>query len=339
MHGRSLQDRRGGEERAPAEERAASRGAETLLELQRTAGNAAVSRALLMRRDRGPLAAEQAPRLPGDIDFGGWMSEENPIRFNPEFWTLRYYLIREIADADSQGPDRLSFPTWDDATDYMDDNPGWNPTKLVIRFRPRGDAHAALEDLFDADSADEYAFDCLIAAVLVQFQALHRQFLADSSLGDERARIAAFNARYGRHVFRTEGADVSRLAPGLGLEETDIGEDIPLARLREGAGRLRRGDLVSIENPYMPPGHAFIRENATYLGNLRFHGHPLGTFDTAQYAAALIDMGVGYLPGVTGTREWLLERSFVQQLVWRPPAGRARGRGFQMTGAAQGGSD
>jgi hypothetical protein len=59
-----------------------------------------------------------------------------------------------------------------------------------------------------------------------------------------------------------------------------------------GERSLRRGDWVYLDNHSrgLITSGAFQGENATYLGNYRFHGHgigPTGVFDLDQYVASL----------------------------------------------------
>jgi hypothetical protein len=228
----------------------------------------------IIQRDRRAAAATAARRLPSGIDFGQTMGGDG-FRMNPRFWTLRYYLRR--------GSRLQSFESWPATARYLEQNPAWQDsgTTCIIRFRPNRDAHRALNDLFNPDSADMYAFDCYTAAALIQFEALHQEY-------ERASRIDDFNERYGNTLLRSVGG-WSGVFESLDLEEVDIGRDIPLGEVPAGqrSSVLRQGDWVYIRNTFIHSG-PWRGENATYLGRGQFSGHPIGTFTARQYAQYLL---------------------------------------------------
>jgi hypothetical protein len=324
----------------------------TLIDLQRSAGTAAVMRYLaengalppltyrpnghlLRSAERGRLAAEAARELPAGIDFGSLRPEESEqgIEFNPRYWTLRYYLQRppsapgrgNASQGSGRTPRANGYENYEAASEFWHSNPEWS--RLIIRIRPNGDAHQALEDMFNPSSADKYAMDCHLAAAMVQFRAIHLQTLGetdaptmtDAGLATRAQRIAAFNARWGHHLFRSEGKRVEGFSANLGLAKVDIGGDIHLHQWHPDARDLRIGDWVTITCLRLPEDHAFYNENATYLGGGRFHGHPIGEFTLYEYAVYLRDhLNVFMMQNMSGNPEWLLERSVLRGTVMRP---------------------
>ncbi|MDX1616419.1 MAG: hypothetical protein R3300_19065 [Candidatus Promineifilaceae bacterium] len=261
----------------------------------------------VIQRDRRAAAATAARRLPSGIDFGQTMGGDG-FRMNPRFWNLGYYLKR--------GRARRHFGSWPETARYLEQHPTWqdSATTCIIRFRPNGDAHRALNDLFNPDSADMYAFDCYTAAALIQFEALHQEYVRANRIDD-------FNERYGNTLFNTEGR-WRGVFESLDLEEVDLGRDIPLGEVPAGQRSrvLRQGDWVYIKNTFIHSG-PWQGENATYLGRGHFSGHPIGTFTARQYAQYLltnVTPGMAISTGGGGVDEaFILSRSRIDSTVRR----------------------
>ena len=229
-------------------------------------------------------------------------NEGDGQQMNPEFWSVTYYLIlgllnhrlgsQEISISNEDGRtalqnvrrylESLSMIRWEESD-------GYPISRIEFRLRSDVTPVAAARDLVNPRSAHHYAFECYTAAALIQFLGVWRSLQSTSSDFDE----TTFNRQYADfHVEHSEGASVHM--GGVNIEGTLRGElgEFSLLELRYDSRErgLRRGDWVYLDNRHLITRGAFQGENATYLGNHRFHGHGIGrtgVFNLNQYVRNL----------------------------------------------------
>ena len=163
---------------------------------------------------------------------------------------------------------------------------GYPISRIEIRLRSDVTPIAAANDLVNPSSAPHYAFECYTAAALIQFVGVWR--------GLQRAvpesAEATFNRRY--VDFRVEHADVPTVHMGgeevEGTLRNQLGEFNLFELSNDPRERgLVRGDWIFLDNKNLISEGPFQGENATYLGNNRFHGHGIGVFNIYEYVRAL----------------------------------------------------
>jgi hypothetical protein len=158
--------------------------------------------------------------------------------------------------------------------------------------------------LVNPSSAPHYAFECYTAAALIQFVGVWRGLQATVPESAEEGTVpesaeegtvpesaeATFNRRYAD--FRVEHADVPTVHMGGEEVEGTLGNQLGEFNLFElsndpGERGLIRGDWIFLDNRDLISEGPFQGENATYLGNNRFHGHGIGVFNIYEYVRAL----------------------------------------------------
>ncbi len=98
------------------------------------------------------------------------------------------------------------------------------------------------------------------------------------------------------------------------FDEIHLAAQIPLSHDAEIAAVLKPGDETTISNPFMPATSAFRNENVVYVGDMKFLGHPFGTFTLPEYAAKLKDQADKSLTTDAEKINWVLQKTFIQDI-------------------------
>jgi hypothetical protein len=233
----------------------------------------------------GQRVAEAARSFPSGIKFGSMMADDG-ILFNLTYWVVEYAL--------KKGDKREKFGFWREAEAFLKDHPDWKVGRggttyvsIHIAIKPTARPSAAIEDVWNPDSAHNYQFDCFIAAALMELHGIYREHLAKGWTKadfDRRQRGFEFD-------LTSKASETSLSATGLAsLTATEVPKtEFTLAEFdaNPASFKLKPGDWVYIDNPYLTGSWA--GENAIYVGGKEFSGHPIGTFTPTSYADYLID--------------------------------------------------
>lgn len=264
---------------------------------------------ILQRRiTRVNLVVEAAQQVPARHDFPqrpplwsfGTPEEGDGILLNPSYWLVSY--LARLGDitisADNQNRNGLS------AWRSLQSDPRWTGRydELTMDIRIIDSASDAIGDAWSERSADLYSMDCYIAANLVQLRGMYLYYL---SQGPEQDRSPAEMQRlFDRDYTETFGLRLSgnrsqneAEPPSTSAISELMGESSAMAELAQDPqeripilsgptfhGRIVPGDWVTIDSTDFIDG-IYSYENAIYIGDNQFFGHPLGTFTPEAYAS------------------------------------------------------
>jgi len=250
-------------------------------------------------------------------------------RMNPAFWQVTYRLSRSYQQYVEFTQDNNQ-TAYEKVQAHARQHPGWRHpqarvTEITITLAQGVTASSAAQDLITPTSANLYAFECYIAASLLQFIGVWRGLQQQANPVNADATFNSTHADF-RLVLSGIGQD-PELHMGGGQISLDLrqqlgGGTFTLRELRDDPQdrRLLRGDWVLLDNGTVISSGAFRRENATYLGNKRFHGHGINIggrssslFTIDEYASHLANK-----PGVSLTADQILDQVTVRPMYRAP---------------------
>lgn len=226
----------------------------------------------------GGLVAAAARSFPANIKFGSIMEGNGQgvgILLNRKYWVVEYILKRGGQEKIFDNAKQAS--VWPQVTDFLDNNPDWSGKQTTVTLRIRvgkSGAAAAIEDVWNPKSAHHYRVECYGAAALVELRGIYVSYLsAKRTVGDFRKDYDNFKIEFeagSRFTTLTQTGLEMTPAKRLAMDPTDY------------QSHLKKGDWVYIENPYLVD--PWRGENAVYLGENQFFGHPIGVFSLQKYA-------------------------------------------------------
>jgi hypothetical protein len=255
---------------------------------------------------------------------------------NPAYWRVTYTLTRPVprsAPPDST-PETRDFTqdsqqtAYQKVQDYVRGNPSWRGARVTtttITLADGVDASDAVQDLMAPASANLYAFECYIAASLLQFVGVWHS-MDDATF--DRAHADIRIVLYHRSLNRDPELHMGGRQASPNLRQLG-GGSITLREIRDDpADRgLRRGDWVVLDNRAFVTRGVFQRENATYLGHNRFHGHGIDVTESGgpgqqiRSSVFTIDQYADHLankPGVNLTADQVLDQVIVRPMYRAP---------------------
>jgi hypothetical protein len=257
--------------------------------------------------DVGANTAAAAASMPSGMHFQGAMVGDGWF-LNPKYWVVKYILRKgndsKVFTSETGKPTPLQQLQAFRETDKSWDVPGLT-TDIEISIGSFG-AAAAMQDAWNAASAPLYGYDCLNAAWMVQLRGRYMSYPAAT-------RDVDFDRDYKTYVnhFTPDSQTRSNAAD---FDEIHLAAQIPLSHDAEIAAVLKPGDETTISNPFMPATSAFRNENVVYVGEMKFLGHPFGTFTLPEYAAKLKDQADKSLTTDAEKIDWVLQKTFIQDI-------------------------
>jgi protein-glutamine gamma-glutamyltransferase-like protein len=199
---------------------------------------------------------------------------------NPKYWIVEYTLVKN-SQSKTFTSSKSQPSAWNQTAAFLDGHKEWHGATLNIRIKiGQYGASAAINDVWNAGSAQLYAIDCLGAATLVQLRGIYLSY-------PESTRDGTFDRDYGSfQMMRFGDGPLPTTSLDTGFDVTTLEIPIKLSDQAALEKTLKPGDQVPISNPFMPVG-PWRTENTIFVGNDRFFGHPFGVITRKQYAEKL----------------------------------------------------